>query len=149
MSEPLKKKKRRKKTKRKKRDPATIKRKGFTVAIKTEQTMIRNMFGRYITQKRKELDISNTELAKRAGVHSYRTFKWESGQEFPGVMSIRRLAKALGVGDVELRKQIALGKMFRIMNDYGFITPDRPNDFKLTITRQKTGNGKIHGRAPE
>lgn len=145
----LKKKKRRKKTKRKKRDPATIKRKGFTVPIKTEQTMIRNMFGRYITQRRKELNISNHELSKRAGVHSYRTFKWESGEEFPAVTSVRRLAKALEVGDVELRKQIALGKMFRIMNDYGFITPDRPNDFKLTIKRQKTGNGKIHGRAPE
>lgn len=123
--------------KRKKRDPSTYVVRGFTKPIKPKASFPRNVFGRFITQRRRELNISNWAFAKRAKVYAFDTFKWEAGTELPSLTLVRRIAKALEVGPTEIRKQLALGKMYRVMHDMGFITDENPNAFVIKIVKQR------------
>ncbi|WP_251318550.1 helix-turn-helix domain-containing protein [Flintibacter muris] len=59
-------------------------------------------FGAFIAQLRKELGLTQKELADRLNVTDKAVSKWETGKGFPDVKLLEPLAQALGVSLVEL-----------------------------------------------
>lgn len=58
--------------------------------------------GKFITQIRGELGLTQKELADRIGVTDKAVSKWETGRGFPDVGILEALAKELGVSVIEL-----------------------------------------------
>lgn len=58
--------------------------------------------GQLIQQRRRELNITQRELAERLGVTDRAVSKWETGKSFPDVAMLKPLAEALGVSVGEL-----------------------------------------------
>jgi len=59
-------------------------------------------FGAFIAQLRKELGLTQKELADKLNVTDKAVSKWETGKGFPDVKLLEPLAQALGVSLVEL-----------------------------------------------
>lgn len=59
-------------------------------------------FGAFIAQLRKEMGLTQKELADRLNVTDKAVSKWETGKGFPDVKLLEPLARALGVSLVEL-----------------------------------------------
>lgn len=59
-------------------------------------------FGAFIAQLRKELGLTQKELADRLNVTDKAVSKWETGKGFPDLKQLEPLAQALGVSLVEL-----------------------------------------------
>lgn len=59
-------------------------------------------FGAFIAQLRKELGLTQKELADRLNVTDKAVSKWETGKGFPDVKLLEPLARELGVSLVEL-----------------------------------------------
>lgn len=58
-----------------------------------------------ITQYRKTLGWSQSELARRSGLHSTTISQIERGRLLPYPSQIKKLAKALGVYPIDLQQQ--------------------------------------------
>ena len=58
--------------------------------------------GQLIQQRRRELNITQKELAERLDVTDRAVSKWETGKSFPDVAMLKPLAEALGVSVGEL-----------------------------------------------
>lgn len=59
-------------------------------------------FGAFIARLRKEMGLTQKELADRLNVTDKAVSKWETGKGFPDVKLLEPLARALGVSLVEL-----------------------------------------------
>ncbi|MCI8870450.1 MAG: helix-turn-helix domain-containing protein [Lawsonibacter sp.] len=59
-------------------------------------------FGAFVARLRKELGLTQKELADRLGVTDKAVSKWETGKGFPDVKLLEPLAQALGVSLLEL-----------------------------------------------
>ena len=59
-------------------------------------------FGAFVAQLRKELGLTQKELADRLNVTDKAVSKWETGKGFPDIHMLEPLAQALGVSLVEL-----------------------------------------------
>ena len=59
-------------------------------------------FGTFLAQMRKEMGLTQKELADRLNVTDKAVSKWETGKGFPDVKLLEPLAQALGVSLVEL-----------------------------------------------
>lgn len=59
-------------------------------------------FGAFVAQLRKELNMTQKELADRLNVTDKAVSKWETGKGFPDVKLLEPLAQVLGVSLVEL-----------------------------------------------
>ncbi len=58
---------------------------------------IKQRFGKAIRQRRRELDLSQEELAEHANLHRTYISSIERGQRNPSLENIENLAKALGI----------------------------------------------------
>lgn len=67
---------------------------------KTKSIVI--LFGERVRELRKEKEISQEELADRAGVHRTYVGMIERGEKNITIVNIQKIAKALGVGIREL-----------------------------------------------
>ena len=61
-----------------------------------------NKFGRFVAERRKELKMTQKELATKIHVTDKAVSKWERGLGFPNINTIEDLANALDVSIVEL-----------------------------------------------
>lgn len=61
-------------------------------------------FGKFIANRRKELKMTQSDLASKLFVTDKAVSKWERGLGFPDITTIEALAKALEVSVVELMK---------------------------------------------
>ena len=59
--------------------------------------MDREMLGRFIAQRRKELNLTQRELAEALHVTDKAVSKWERGLSYPDVTLLQPLAAALGL----------------------------------------------------
>lgn len=60
-----------------------------------ERSDIKWLFGRAVRKRRRELDLSQEELAERAGLHRNYISDIERGDRNPSLENIQKLAKAL------------------------------------------------------
>lgn len=63
---------------------------------------MQSTFGARVAHHRKQLGISQTELARRLGVDGSTISYWESGEKAPRVDSLGDVAKVLGITTAEL-----------------------------------------------
>ncbi len=62
-----------------------------------ERSDIKWLFGRAVRKRRRELDLSQEELAERAGLHRNYVSDIERGDRNPSLENIQKLAKALDI----------------------------------------------------
>lgn len=67
-------------------------------------------FGEFIYQKRKELGFTQDELGYKLGVTNKAVSKWETGENLPDIMMIKKLAQVLGLTVDELLSQKEIKK---------------------------------------
>jgi transcriptional regulator with XRE-family HTH domain len=72
------------------------------------QLHIQYRFGKAIRQRRRELDLSQEELAENAGLHRTYISSIERGQRNPSLENIEKIAKALciSISDLFIRYRI-------------------------------------------
>jgi|GEM_PF-5996372 len=61
------------------------------------EQQLKEQFGKRVAQLRQSLELSGTELARRAGVSQSYVWQIEKGTRDPSLTSLRRIAKALGL----------------------------------------------------
>jgi transcriptional regulator with XRE-family HTH domain len=66
-----------------------------SVVRENERSDIKWLFGRAVRKRRRELDLSQEELAERAGLHRNYISDIERGDRNPSLENIQKLAKAL------------------------------------------------------
>lgn len=59
-------------------------------------------FGEFVAETRKELGLTQSELAKKLSVTNKAVSRWETGAGFPDINTLEPLAEALGISVVEL-----------------------------------------------
>lgn len=64
--------------------------------------MTRDELGKFISENRKKLGLTQEELAQKLFVTNKAVSKWEKGQSFPDISMFEPLAEALGVSVAEL-----------------------------------------------
>ena len=64
--------------------------------------MTKDELGRFIAENRKNLGMTQEELANKLFVTNKAVSKWEKGQSFPDISMFEPLAEALGVSVAEL-----------------------------------------------
>lgn len=62
------------------------------------------VFGKFIMERRKQLDMTQVELAGKINVTDKAVSRWERGLGFPDINTLEPLADALGIGVVELMR---------------------------------------------
>lgn len=67
-------------------------------------------FGEFIYQKRKELGFTQDELGYKLGVTNKAVSKWETGENLPDIMMLKKLSQVLGLTVDELLSQKELKK---------------------------------------
>ena len=65
-------------------------------------------FAAFIAERRRELGLTQQELAKRLKVTDKAVSRWENGHGFPDINTLEPLAEALGISVVELMKSEAV-----------------------------------------
>lgn len=78
------------------------------------QSDINQRFGRAVRRRRRELDLSQEELAERAELHRTYVSSIERGERNPSLENIEKLAKALDTS------------ITRLFTDYGVEVEDEP-----------------------
>ena len=68
-----------------------------SVVRENERSDIKWLFGRAVRKRRRELDLSQEELAERAGLHRNYISDIERGDRNPSLENIYKLSKALGI----------------------------------------------------
>jgi transcriptional regulator with XRE-family HTH domain len=68
-----------------------------SVVRENERSDIKWLFGRAVRKRRRELDLSQEELAERAGLHRNYISDIERGDRNPSLENIQKLAKALDI----------------------------------------------------
>src|SRR6516164_9618161 len=91
---------------------------------------LKALFGTTIKSKRSELGMSQEELADRAGLHRTYVSDVERGMRNVSLISIEKLAQALGLSVWRLFEQAANGKRRDHMEI--LLVEDEPNDIELT-----------------
>lgn len=74
-------------------------------------------FGRFIAEKRKQLNLTQSELAEKLYVTKTAVSKWERGVTYPDITLIGGLCDALGVDEHELIAEGNCGEFDRIRGD--------------------------------
>ncbi len=82
--------------------------------MRQENQDIEYRFGRAIRRRRRELDLSQEELAERAELHRNYVSGIETGTRNPSLKNIEKLAKALDIS------------IARLFTDYGVEVEDEP-----------------------
>jgi transcriptional regulator with XRE-family HTH domain len=82
--------------------------------VRQENQDIEYRFGRAIRRRRRELDLSQEELAERAELHRNYVSGIETGTRNPSLKNIEKLAKALDTS------------IARLFTDYGVEVEDEP-----------------------
>src|SRR5580693_3404921 len=88
------------------------------------------LFGTTIKSKRSELGISQEELADRAGLHRTYVSDVERGTRNVSLISIEKLAQALGLSVWRLFEEAANGEKKEQLEI--LLVEDEPNDIELT-----------------
>ncbi|MBD2123412.1 helix-turn-helix transcriptional regulator [Trichocoleus sp. FACHB-262] len=70
---------------------------------------INQRFGKAIRQRRRELDLSQQELAKQTGLHRTYISDIERGERNPTLENIEKLAKALDISIAQLFTDYGIG----------------------------------------
>jgi len=91
---------------------------------------LKALFGTTIKSKRAELGISQEELADRAGLHRTYVSDVERGTRNVSLISIEKLAQALGLSVWRLFEQAANGERREQLEI--LLVEDEPNDIELT-----------------
>jgi transcriptional regulator with XRE-family HTH domain len=65
--------------------------------VENERSDIKWLFGRAVRKRRRELDLSQENLAERAGLHRNYVSDIERGDRNPSLENIQKLAKALDI----------------------------------------------------
>jgi CheY-like chemotaxis protein len=91
---------------------------------------LKSMFGSTIKSKRSELGMSQEELADRAGLHRTYVSDVERGMRNVSLISIEKLAHALGMSVWRLFEQAADGDRSEQVEI--LLIEDEPNDVELT-----------------
>ena len=68
-----------------------------SVVRENERSDIKWLFGRAVRKRRRELDLSQEELAERASLHRNYISDIERGDRNPSLENIQKLAKALDI----------------------------------------------------
>ena len=77
---------------------------GHTIAIEGGEKMDAEKFGCFVADRRKELKMTQKDLAAKIQVTDKAVSKWERGLGFPDINTIEFLAEALDVSITELMK---------------------------------------------
>ena len=64
------------------------------------------VFGKFIMERRKQLGMTQAELAEKINVTDKAVSRWERGLGFPDINTLEPLADALGIEVVELMKNV-------------------------------------------
>lgn len=91
---------------------------------------LKSVFGTTIKSKRSELGMSQEELADRAGLHRTYVSDVERGMRNVSLISIEKLAHALGLSVWRLFEQAANGEGAEQLEI--LLVEDEPNDIELT-----------------
>jgi len=91
---------------------------------------LKSVFGTTIKSKRSELGMSQEELADRAGLHRTYVSDVERGMRNVSLISIEKLAHALGLSVWRLFEKAANGE--RVDQVEILLVEDEPNDIELT-----------------
>src|SRR4051794_15025660 len=91
---------------------------------------LKALFGTTIKTKRSELGMSQEELADRAGLHRTYVSDVERGMRNVSLISIEKLAHALGLSVWRLFEQTANGEDAEQLEI--LLVEDEPNDIELT-----------------
>lgn len=95
-------------------------------------------FAAFISERRRELGLTQDELAKKLNVTDKAVSRWENGHGFPDVNTLEPLADALGISIVELMKSEMIAE--------GAISPETA-DAALSDTIEMAGVQKKRSRA--
>jgi transcriptional regulator with XRE-family HTH domain len=74
-----------------------------------EQLTIRQRFGKAVRKRRRELDISQEELAERADLHRTYISDVERGEVNPSLDNVEKLAKALEISIADFFADYGVG----------------------------------------
>lgn len=96
----------------------------------TADADLKALFGTTIKSKRSELGMSQEELADRAGLHRTYVSDVERGMRNVSLISIEKLAHALGLSVWRLFEQAANGQAIDQLEI--LLVEDEPNDIELT-----------------
>ena len=96
----------------------------------------KNSFGRWLKQRRKALDLTQKELAQRAGCAEITLRKVEAGDLHPSAPLVASLARALGAADADLPDLVALAR--GVNGDFSararLLRPQRANNLPAQLT---------------
>ncbi len=77
-------------------------RRSFPFLYKMEATMNKEQFGAFVTERRKEMNLTQRELAEMLRISDKAVSKWERGLSFPDITILEPLAEILSVSLTEL-----------------------------------------------
>lgn len=77
---------------------------GFEERKKEVNYMDAKVFGKFIMERRKQLGMTQAELAEKINVTDKAVSRWERGLGFPDINTLEPLADALGIEVVELMR---------------------------------------------
>lgn len=77
---------------------------GFEERKKEVNYMDAKVFGKFIMERRKQLGMTQAELAEKINVTDKAVSRWERGPGFPDINTLEPLADALGIEVVELMR---------------------------------------------
>lgn len=66
---------------------------------------VAELLGRGIKARRRQLGITQAELARVCGVSPVTAWRWEAGRQMPSQRHIGAIAQALGIDPVDLLKE--------------------------------------------
>ncbi|MEI2689844.1 MAG: helix-turn-helix domain-containing protein [Anaerolineae bacterium] len=96
----------------------------------------KNSFGRWLKQRRKALDLTQKELAQRAGCAEITLRKVEAGDLHPSAPLVASLARALGAAEADLPDLVALAR--GVNGDFSarvrLLRPQRANNLPAQLT---------------
>ena len=94
-----------------------------------------NKFGCFVADRRKELNMTQKDLAAKIHVTDKAVSRWERGLGFPDINTIEELAEALNVSITELMtsEKTDSGKTDAVVNDVIHIAKEDINERQKTI----------------
>ena len=104
-----------------------------TMTVKGERKMDQIKIGKFISQKRKEKDLTQAQLAEKLGITDRAVSKWETGRSLPDASIMLELCELLGITVNDLLNGEVLS-----MNNYN----EKAEKALLDMVKQKERSDK-------